>query len=44
MTAKDLAYHADSKYIRSIKFSVMYKKLRAWENFLDFRKRVKNTP
>ena len=39
--SKELAYYAESEYIRLIKFSATHRKLRAWENFAWFCKRDK---
>ena len=42
--SKELAYYADSKYIRFIKFSLTHQKLRAWENLSDFQKKGGKPP
>jgi hypothetical protein len=34
--SKELAYYADSKYIRFIKFSLTHQNLQAWENLSNF--------
>ena len=43
-TSKDLAFYADTKYIKVIKIGFTYEKLRAWEIFPDFRERRETPP
>ena len=43
-TSEESDFYAGFKYISFIKVTLTHEKLRAWENFLYFRKKEETTP